>query len=67
MGIVKISDQLHDEIRRSSQVMARSINAQAEFWIRMGMYAERHPTLSYHQLVAQMMKDHPSVQEAPHE
>lgn len=67
MGIVKISDQLHDDIRRSSQVMARSINAQAEFWIRVGMYAERHPTLSYHQLIAQMMNEKLPTKEAHHE
>ena len=31
MGIVKISDGLHEEIRKSSNIMSRSINSQAEF------------------------------------
>lgn len=51
MGIVKISEELHEEIRRCSQVMARSINAQAEFWIRTGMLAELNPTLSFHEII----------------
>jgi hypothetical protein len=40
IGLVKISAQLHDEIRKSSNVITRSINSQAEFWIKMGMFAE---------------------------
>ena len=55
MGIVKISDQLHDEIRNSSQVMSRSINSQAEFWIKIGMYAELNPTLSYQEIIKQQL------------
>jgi hypothetical protein len=39
MGIVKIDEQLHEEVRRASAVMCRSINAQAEFWMKMGMLA----------------------------
>ena len=31
MGIVKIADDLHEEARRASTVMCRSINAPAEF------------------------------------
>ncbi|WDE07403.1 ParD-like family protein [Thalassomonas viridans] len=55
MGIVKISDELHEEIRKSSQVMSRSINAQAEFWIKMGMLAELNPTLSFNELIRQQL------------
>ncbi|MFD2177639.1 ParD-like family protein [Veronia pacifica] len=55
MGIVKISEDLHEEIRKASSVMSRSINSQAEFWIKMGMQAELHPNLSFNDLVAQMM------------
>jgi len=51
MGIVKISDQLHEEIRKSSQAMSRSINAQAEFWIKTGMLAEVNPQLSYSEII----------------
>lgn len=47
MGIVKISDQLHDQIRLSSAALGRSINAQAEHWLRVGQLAEHHPQLDY--------------------
>jgi hypothetical protein len=47
MGIVKIDDELHEDIRRASTVTCRSINAQAEFWMKIGMLAEAHPTLSF--------------------
>ena len=51
MGIVKISDELHDEIRKSSVVMSRSINAQAEFWIKIGMMLEINPDLTFNELI----------------
>lgn len=51
MGIVKISDELHEEIRKASSVMVRSINAQAEFWIKVGRLAERNPNLSFAQIM----------------
>ncbi|MCE9853373.1 ParD-like family protein, partial [Shewanella chilikensis] len=47
MGIIKISDELHEELRKASGLMARSINAQAEFWIKMGMLAELNPDRSF--------------------
>lgn len=56
MGIVKISEELHEEIRKASSVMSRSINSQAEFWIKIGMLAELHPQLSFNQIVADLMK-----------
>ena len=40
MGLVKINDGLHEDVRRASAVMCRSINAQAEFWMKIGMLAE---------------------------
>ena len=52
MGIVKIDDGLHEEARKASMVMCRSINAQAEFWMKIGMLAEAHPTLSFNEIVA---------------
>lgn len=52
MGIVKIADELHEELRKSSGVMCRSINAQAEFWIKVGMLAEANPTLSFTEIMA---------------
>lgn len=56
MGIVKISDTLHEEIRKASSVMSRSINAQAEFWIKVGMLAELNPTLSFNEIIRQQLK-----------
>lgn len=51
MGIVKIDDELHEEVRRASAVMCRSINAQAEYWMKIGMLAEAHPTLTLGEIV----------------
>ena len=51
MGIVKIADDLHEEARRASTVMCRSINAQAEFWMKIGMLAEANPALSFNEIV----------------
>jgi len=51
MGIVKIDDDLHEEVRRASTVMCRSINAQAEFWMKVGMLAEANPGLSFNDIV----------------
>lgn len=51
MGIVKINDELHEEIRKASSVMVRSINAQAEFWIKVGMLAETHPSMTFTDIV----------------
>lgn len=51
MGIVKIDDELHEKARRASMVMCRSINAQAEYWMKIGMLAEANPTLSFNDLV----------------
>jgi hypothetical protein len=51
MGIVKIDDGLHEEARRASTVMCRSINAQAEFWMKIGMLAEANPTMAFNDIV----------------
>ncbi|SDT14340.1 ParD-like family protein [Pseudomonas fuscovaginae UPB0736] len=55
MGIVKISDQLHEQIRMASAAMDRSINAQAEFWIKLGLLAELNPQLGYNDLVNRLL------------
>ena len=47
MGIVKISEAMHESLRVASQALSRSINAQAEHWMRIGMLAELHPQLSH--------------------
>ena len=56
MGIVKIDDELHGEIRKASAVMVRSINAQAEYWIKVGMLAEANPNMSFSDIMRDQMK-----------
>lgn len=55
MGIVKIDDALHEEVRLASAVMCRSINAQAEFWMKIGRLAESNPTLSFNEIISDQM------------
>lgn len=47
MGIIKISEQMHENLRLTSGALSRSMNAQAEHWLRVGMMAELHPTLCH--------------------
>lgn len=56
MGIVKISDELHEEIRKASSAMVRSINSQSEYWIKIGMLAELNPTMTYSDIIKQQLK-----------
>lgn len=56
MGIVNIEDDLHDQLRRSSKVAYRSINAQAAYWIKFGMLCEANPTLSFQEIMAREME-----------
>ncbi|MDN3640969.1 ParD-like family protein [Simiduia curdlanivorans] len=56
MGIVKINDELHDDVRKASVVMVRSINAQAEYWIKIGMLAEANPNMSFSDIMSEQMK-----------
>jgi len=57
MGIVNIDDETHDQIRRACTVTGRSINAQANFWIRIGMLCELNPALSFQEIVAQELRE----------
>ena len=50
MGIVKISDQMHENLRVAGNALSRSINAQAEHWMRVGMLTEMHPELDLRQI-----------------
>ena len=50
MGIVKISDQMHENLRVAGTALSRSINAQAEHWMRVGMLTEMHPDLDYREI-----------------
>lgn len=56
MGLVKIDDGLHENVRRASAVMCRSINAQAEFWMKIGMLAEANPTLAFTDIVKMQLQ-----------
>lgn len=47
MGIVKISDSMHESLRVAGNALSRSINAQAEHWMRIGMLTELHPELNH--------------------
>ena len=55
MGIVNVDDELHDQMRKASKVTLRSINAQAAWWIRIGMLCEAEPALSFNEFVAREM------------
>jgi hypothetical protein len=56
MGIVNIDDDLHDQVRKASTVSLRSINAQAAFWVKIGMMAEMNPQLSFNDIVARELQ-----------
>lgn len=51
MGIVKISDELHESTKLMARAMNRSINSQAEFWIRVGKLAEENPSITYSEIL----------------
>jgi hypothetical protein len=51
MGIVKISDELHESTKLMAKAMSRSINSQAEFWIRIGKLAEDNPSITYPEIL----------------
>ena len=50
MGIVKVSDLMHENLRVAGNALSRSINAQAEHWMRVGMLTEVHPDLNYQEI-----------------
>ena len=56
MGIVNIDDELHDQLRRACTVTSRSINAQANFWIKVGMLCEMNPGLTFQEVVADQLR-----------
>ncbi len=51
MGIVSIEDELHDLLRKASKVSCRSINAQAAYWIKIGMLCETNPSLGFTEII----------------
>ncbi len=56
MGIVNIEDELHEQLRKASKASYRSINAQAAFWIRIGMLCELNPALTFHEIIVRELK-----------
>lgn len=56
MGIVKISDAMHEDLRIAGNALGRSINAQAEHWMRVGMLAELHPGASHRELCRMLVR-----------
>ena len=65
MGIVKISEQMHENLRRASGALNRSINAQAEHWLRVGMIAELNPGFSYGQICQLLIDAEPEQPQQP--
>ena len=57
MGIIKISEEMHEEVRVACKAMSRSINAQAEHWMRIGMVAESNPGMSYADIIQQLLAE----------
>lgn len=51
MGIVNLEDDLHDQLRRASKISCRSINAQAAYWIKVGMLCETNPALGFSEII----------------
>ncbi|MFF7397675.1 ParD-like family protein [Achromobacter sp. NPDC008082] len=47
MGLVKVSEQMHENLRVASGALSRSINSQAEHWMRIGMLSELYPELRH--------------------
>ncbi|KWS21173.1 ParD-like family protein [Pseudomonas syringae] len=56
MGLVKISENMHANLRSASVALSRSINAQAEHWMRVGMLAELHPALDYSEICQMLIR-----------
>lgn len=57
MGIVNIEEELHDQLRKASTVTHRSINAQAAFWIKIGMLCEMNPTQSFNEIITRELRN----------
>ena len=50
MGIVKISEDIHEEVRKASKALDRSLNSQAEHWLKIGMLSELHQDKTFVEL-----------------
>ena len=67
MGIVKITEQMHKNLRLTSGAMSRSINSQAEHWLRIGMMAELKPGLCYNDICQKLIAAEQQAGESPQE
>lgn len=56
MGIVKISDELHESAKQNAKAMSRSINLQVEHWLRLGKVLEEHPNFTYQEVLEYLMQ-----------
>lgn len=56
MGIVKISDELHEAAKLMAKAMSRSINSQAEYWMRIGQLIEENPSITYTEVLQILIK-----------
>lgn len=56
MGIVNIEDELHEQLRKASKASYRSINAQAAFWIKIGMLCELNPQLTFQDILVRELR-----------
>lgn len=61
MGIVKISNYLHEEAKIISKAMGRSINSQAEYWMQIGKLLEENPLLTYSDIVKLLIKNSKNI------
>jgi hypothetical protein len=56
MGIVKISDLMHVNARIAGNALSRSINSQAEHWMRVGLLSELHPDLDHREITRLLIR-----------
>jgi hypothetical protein len=56
MGIVKISENLHESAKLTAKAMSRSINSQAEHWMKIGKLIEENPSITYQEALKMLLK-----------
>jgi hypothetical protein len=47
---------MHENLRVAGNALSRSINAQAEHWMRVGMLTEMHPELDHREICQLLVK-----------
>ena len=62
MGIVKISDQLHEMAKQRAAALNRSINAQAEHWMRIGKMIEENQEMTYRDVWQYLLREAETAQ-----